>query len=59
MGEVRVLPTGGDSNLILCRLCFEREIQFRRSRNLELGTAFKFDLPLWIDLTVYGNEVNA
>ena len=51
--EVRVLPTGGSSNAILCRTCFEREMHFRRVRNKELGNAFKFDLPEWTSLRVY------
>lgn len=52
-GEVRVLPTGGDSNAILCKLCYRREIEYRKSRNLELGTAFQFELPAWDTLKVY------
>lgn len=53
-GEVRVLPTGGDSNAILCKLCYRREIEYRKSRNRELGTAFQFQLPAWDTLKVYG-----
>lgn len=52
-GEVRVLPTGGDSNAILCRACFAREIAFRRERNRELSSDCKFDLPTWDSLKVY------
>lgn len=44
-GEVRVLPTVGSSNAILCRSCFVHEISFRADRN--------FDLPRWTDLKVY------
>lgn len=54
-GEVRLLPTGGSSNAILCRTCFEHEIQFRKERNKELGSTFKFKLPAWEDLKVYSN----
>lgn len=50
---VRVLPTGGDSNAILCRLCFLREINFRRERNKELSKDCQFDIPLWTKLKVY------
>lgn len=53
-GEVRVLPAGGSSNLILCRACYEHELSFRRERNRDLGTAFKFELPTWDSLEVYG-----
>lgn len=52
-GQVRVLPTGGDSNAILCRPCFENELRFRRDRNRELADANKFDLPTWESLRVY------
>lgn len=55
-GEVRVLPTGGDSNAILCKLCFKREIAFRKERNRDLGKDFQFQLPDWESLKVYGQE---
>ncbi len=54
MGEVRVLPSGGDSNLILCRTCFYREIVFREGRNRELAEFARFKLPEWETLKVYG-----
>lgn len=54
-GEVRVLPTGGDSNAILCRACFDNEIRFRRERNSSVATPF--DLPAWETLKVYGVDV--
>lgn len=53
-GEVRVLPTGEQSNGILCRSCFDREIAWRKERNKELSRDAAFDLPLWDDLKVYG-----
>ena len=53
LGEVRVFPTGGDSNAILCRSCFWREIDYRMDRNKELGDAYKFKLPAWETLKVY------
>lgn len=53
-GEVRVLPTGGDSNAILCKLCFNREIAFRKERNRELSKDCQFQLPAWDSLKVYG-----
>lgn len=56
-GTVRVLPYGGDGNLILCHSCYMREMQYRRERNRELGQDCKFKLPAWNDLRVYGEEV--
>ena len=53
MGEVRVLPTGGDSNAILCRLCFNREIAFRQDRNRDLAKDCRFQLPEWSTLKAY------
>lgn len=55
-GEVRRLPTGGGSNAILCRWCFQYEIEWRKERNRLLGDDNLFDLPAWGDLEVYGNE---
>jgi len=52
-GEVRLLPTGGDSNLILCRYCYGREIAFRKERNKELCKENQFALPKWDDLEIY------
>lgn len=52
--QVRVLPTGGDSNGILCRYCFNREIAFRRDRNRDLSKDCQFKLPTWDSLKIYG-----
>ncbi len=52
--EVRVLPYGGDGNLIVCRAHYEKEIAFRVSRNRELGADAQYDLPKWDSLKVYG-----
>lgn len=52
-GEVRLLPTGGGGNLIVCRACFEHEMRWRRDRNRELADDCKFDLPAWESLKVY------
>lgn len=54
--QVRVLPTGGDSNGILCRGCFNREISFRKERNRELSKDCQFKLPTWESLRVYGAD---
>lgn len=55
-GEVRVLPTGGDGNSILCRACFDREIRYRRDRNRQLGKDCQFKLPTWEECKVYGKD---
>jgi hypothetical protein len=52
--EVRVLPAGGESNLILCENCYAHEIAYRRSRNQSLSESAQFKLPEWKTLTVYG-----
>jgi hypothetical protein len=52
-GEVRVLPTGGDSNLILCKNCFNHEIAYREDRNKDLSKDARFKLPTWESLRVY------
>jgi hypothetical protein len=52
-GTVRVMPAGGDSNLILCRACWQRELTYRRERNRELGDDFRFSLPAWETAKVY------
>ena len=51
--EIRVLPTGGASNLNLCRLCHSREILWRAERNCELSADNTFDLPEWDSLQIY------
>lgn len=55
-GQVRVLPTGGDSSAILCRSCFNREIAYRRDRNRELAKDCAFALPQWEQLKIYGEN---
>jgi hypothetical protein len=55
-GQVRKLPTGGGSNLILCRSCFVHEINYRRERNAELDKDVQFSLPSWDELEVYPAE---
>ena len=53
-GEVRVLPSGGDSNLILCKSCFDFEINYRLSRNIQSATPTNvFEILKWEDLKVY------
>lgn len=54
-GEVRVLPLGkipDHGNLILCRYCFEHEMNYRRDRNRELSREAQFQIPTWDSLKV-------
>ena len=58
-GEVRMLPTGSQQhhgNMILCLLCYRREITWRKSRNAELGKDCQFQLPKWESLKIYSQE---
>ena len=53
-GEVRVMPCGGDSNLILCRSCWYAELAYRIDRHKEqAGTGLKTALPAWETAKVY------
>lgn len=52
-GEVRRLPLPGNAGLILCRSCYENEMNFRRSRNRELAVSCQFPLPTWESLEIY------
>ena len=52
-GEVRLLPTGGDGNLILCQKCFEYELSWRRERNRGLAPFAQFSLPTWESAKIY------
>jgi hypothetical protein len=54
-GASRVLPAGGDGNMILCKRCFEREVGWRRGRNSEV--AQPYDLPTWDHLVTYGETM--
>lgn len=58
-GEVRVMPMGNEpmhGNLILCRSCWQHEIEWRRQRNIGLGDFAKFDLPQWDSAPIYGDD---
>ena len=48
--ETRLLPIGGDGNVIVCRFHHSHEMAFRRSRIRE---GVEYDLPKWEDLAVY------
>lgn len=56
-GEIRVLPTGGSSNALLCYTCFLHEMQWRHERNKELAEDCKLDTPTWRSLAVYNPGV--
>jgi len=52
-GETRILPIGGNSNLIVCFECYLVEMEWRRERNHDLGVDCQFKLPNWTDLKVH------
>ena len=54
--EVRVLPMGGDGNVILCQACFNREMIWRKYRNRGLSEEAKYVLPTWHKLEVYDGK---
>jgi hypothetical protein len=56
-GDVRLMPTGGDGNLILCLRCWIKENTYRRERNKQLGDFAKFDIIEWQNAKIY--EVGA
>jgi hypothetical protein len=49
-GQIRVLPTGGDANALLCHACFNHEMAWRRERIKE---GIPYELPKWEELKVY------
>jgi len=52
-GEVRLLPTGGDGNAILCRSHYDSEMVFRKER---IADGVSYPLPKWETLKVYDPE---
>jgi hypothetical protein len=50
--EVRLLPTSSMSNAIVCKLCYAREILFRKEENAIHGVNH-FEIPGWETLEVY------
>lgn len=59
-GEVRLLPYSSDPHygMVLCRSCYEQQIQYRRERNQELDPDATWDqniyaCPKWTDLQIY------
>ena len=53
VGETRLLPVGGNGNLILCRECYGVELSFRLNRIME---GVEQDMPIWDSLTVSSKE---
>ena len=52
-GEVRLLPTGGEGNMILCK-CHYRAEMLVRFHNIMQG--IPEDLPTWESLKVYEGD---
>jgi hypothetical protein len=50
---VRVLPTGGGGNAILCVRCYRREMMWRRDDNKNLDTDAQRPIPAWKELKIY------
>ena len=46
-GELRRMPTGGGSAVSVCRDCWERELDWRRTRNESTGADAWLELPDW------------
>lgn len=53
--EVRLLPSGEEGNMIVCREHYTQEIMFRRERNKRFGYRV-FECPKWDDLKIYKGE---
>lgn len=54
--ELRVLPTGGQGNILCSFRGYLREIRFRQERNRELAPDCQFKLPAWEDLKIYAKD---
>lgn len=55
-GIVRRLPTSSDPHhgaVILCEVCFEYEIDWRRDRNMVLAERDQFPTPDWESVPEY------
>lgn len=50
--EIKKLPLSAGGNLLLCSLCFTKEMVWRRGMNEELPEGQKFDIMNWKDLEV-------
>lgn len=54
-GPVKYIPLG-DGGLILCKACYQHEMNWRRGCNRELLKENRFDLPTWQQLEIYKIE---
>lgn len=58
-GEVRLLPTGGDGNMVVCYACYIHEAMSFLERAKEINEGFLYikvgasSLPKWTSLKVY------
>ena len=52
--EVRFLPYGGDGNIIVSRVSYDKEMKFRKERNKTVCSPY--DIPSWESLEVYRGE---
>lgn len=55
-GQVRKLPAGGGSNMIICYRCYIKEKIARKDFNKGLLPKDQIELPAWTDLEVYTGE---
>jgi hypothetical protein len=53
--ETRLLPTGGDGNMIVCRRHYHHELTYREQQNRRYGEG-KWKLPTWNSLKVYADR---
>jgi len=54
-GPLKMLPTGGGGNLILCQADWAKEQLYRQERNEELGEDAKYSLTPWSEGKIYSN----
>jgi hypothetical protein len=52
-GQLRIMPIYGEESLILCKDCYNAEIEFRKYSNKYLPTSASWDLPDWHSLAIY------
>lgn len=52
-GALKLYPTGGGGNLILCGACWKRENHYRKERGAESGCPENWPTPSWDDAEIY------
>lgn len=55
-GQVRVYPTGGGANLILCVHCAAHENRFRFQRGVETRRPEDWPQVNWFNCEIYGDH---